>query len=965
MTNINYCLTAFTLLFSANIIFSQSLIYTSPKGNSSLVSLNTNIILKSNENIDPLSLSKDKFSVVGSVSGLHSGNVKLSDDNKTILFIPNTRFSSNEDVKVFVNSGIKNISGNVLPPVNLHFKTTPLSQRIKLKLSDIMNNGYSYNPSTTNIINKSNIKITPTNTVTSGLPQITVNSSNNPSDGKLFLANFSLTSSLTPNDSVTNYLMVLNNDGSVAKYSKISELGVDFKIQPNGQPSYSDITASYGGYYEAGRIFVMDTSLTPIDTFQCGNGYVTFPADFRLLPNGHSLAFAMDPEPVDMTQYGGSPDANAVGVVIQELDASKNVVFQWRTWDYLPVTDSYVDITGQIVDLIHANAIDVDNTGNIVFSMRHLSSVIKIDRQTGNIIWTLGGKQNQFTFINEHESNSPNYFSFQHDVRILPNGNLTLFDNGNQHQPNYSRGVEYKLDEQNKTATLVWEFRHTPDIYGFAMGSVQRLPNGNTLIGWGLGSLSGAPMLTEVHPDQSVALEFSLPVGQASFRVYKLPWVSSAPAANVDLEVEQGNTYNFNSPDDTTGVSIKYDLLNSSLYAFTTVTSYNYSPLNPAFNATPPLMVSGYFNIKGLGITSYTGEVHINLNNYPSIINPNSTIVYARPVGVNTFTPVATSYDPSKNQLNFTTSNFGDFAFAIPQSVDSAYTPAPISPVDSYIVNGLASVKLLWGTRGIVQSYHLQVSNNPSFSSTVVDNSGLTSTFFILSQLNNNSTYYWRVSNTNSAGTSNWSGIRSFNTASPFIKVIYPNGGQVIFLDSTYVVRWQSNINDTLKISLLRAINSVTVISDSLFSGTNEYKWKVPVNLQQDSTYKIMVSSINYSGLYGISSSAFSISSNITGIINPDNIVKSFAISQNYPNPFNPSTVIEYSIPQESLVRIDVYNVIGQRITTLVNEMKKIGNYEITWNAANLSSGIYFYSIKAIGNKGEDYAAIKKMILLK
>ncbi|MDR3668079.1 MAG: aryl-sulfate sulfotransferase [Ignavibacteriaceae bacterium] len=964
MKCMNYYLTLIIFL-TTNFSFSQSFTYTSPKDNSSLVSLSTNIILKSDENIDPVSLLHDKFSVIGSVSGLHTGNVKLSDDNKTILFIPNTRFASNEEVKVFVYGGIKNINGNVLPPVTLHFKTSPLSQRIKIKLSDIMNNGNSYKPSLANQISKSNIKNTITKTVTSGLPQITVNSSNNPADGKVFLANFSLTSSLNPNDSVTNYLMILNNDGSVAKYNKIDELGVDFKIQPDGQPSYSDITASYGGYYEAGRIFVTDTSLTPIDTFQCGNGYVTFPADFRLLPNGHSLAFAMDPEPVDMTQYGGSPDANAVGVVIQELDASKNVVFQWRTWDYLPVTDSYVDITGQTVDLIHANAIDVDNSGNIVFSMRHLSSVIKIDRQTGNIIWTLGGKQNQFTFINEHESNSPNYFSFQHDVRVLPNGNITLFDNGNQHQPNYSRGVEYKLDEQNKTATLVWEFRHTPDIYGFAMGSVQRLPNGNTLIGWGLGSLSGAPMLTEVHPDQSVALEFSLPVGQASFRVYKLPWISDVTAANVDLEVAQGNTYNFNSPNDTTGVTIKYDLLNSSLYAFTTVTSYNYSPLNPAFNATPPLMVSNYINIKGLGITSYTGEVHINLINYPLIINPNLTIVYARPVGGNTFTPVATSYDPTKNQLNFTTSNFGDFAFGIPQSVDSVYTPAPLSPGDSEIVNGLASVKLLWGTRGIVQSYHLQVSNNPAFSSTVVDNSGLTSTFFILSQLNNNSTYYWRLSNTNTAGTSNWSNIRSFNTASPFIKVLYPNGGQVIFLDSTYVVRWQSNINDTLNISLLRANNSVTSIGDSVFSGTNEYKWKVPSNLQQDSTYKIMVSSISNTGLSGISSSAFSILSNITGVKSTNNIVKSYVLSQNYPNPFNPSTVIQYSIPQESVVRIDVYNVIGERITTLVNEMKKSGNYEISWNASNISSGVYFYSIKATGNNGQNFAAIKKMILLK
>jgi hypothetical protein len=964
MKSVIYGLTLIFSLLIANFTFSQSFLYTSPRNNSSLVSLNTNIILKSGEDIDPLNLSQDKFSVTGSISGLHTGNVKLSDDNKTILFLPTKPFAPNEDVRVFVNPGIKNITGNELPSVTIHFKTTPLSQRMNINMKTIITDGYSYYPSAANQIAKSKIKIT-SNFVTSDLPKITVGSSNNPAEGKLFIANFSLTSSLGPNDSVTNYLMILNNDGSVVKYNKINELGVDFKIQPNGQPSYSDITSSYGGYYEAGRILVMDTSLTPIDTFQCGNGYVTFPADFRLLPNGHSLAFAMDPEPVDMTPYGGSPDADAIGVVIQELDASKNVVFQWRTWDYLPVTDSYVDITGQIVDLIHANAIDIDNNGNIVFSMRHLSSIIKIDRQTGDIIWTLGGKQNQFTFINEHESNSPNYFSFQHDVRVLPNGNLTLFDNGNQHQPNYSRGVEYKLDEINKTATLVWEYRHTPDIYGFAMGSVERLTNGNTLIGWGLGSLSGSPVFTEIHPDQSTALEFSLPPGQASYRVYKLPWVSGTPTANVNIEILQGDTYKFNSLNDTTGITIKFDQLNSSLYTFATVTSYNYAPLNPAFTGTAPLIVSNYFNIKGLGITSYTGEVQINLNDFPAVINPKATIVYARTNSGSTFSPIPTSYDSTKNIITITTTSLGDFAFGVPQTVDSSYVPVPLSPKDSAIVDGLTSVKLLWGTRGVVQTYHLQVSTNPSFNSTIVDRSELTSTNFVLSPIANNSTYYWRVNNTNSAGISSWSNVESFSTASPFIKMLSPNGGEKYYLDSTYVIRWESNVIDTVNIQLIKRNNTSSVIADSVVSGTNEFQWHILSNLAQDTIYKVKITSISDSGLFSSSNSSFTITSSVTGVSDLNNTVKSYGLSQNYPNPFNPSTTIQYSIPQESRVRIDIYNVVGQKITTLVDGTMKTGNYEIKWNASNLSSGVYFYSINATGNTGNNFYTIKKMIFLK
>ncbi len=198
-----------------------------------------------------------------------------------------------------------------------------------------------------------------------------------------------------------------------------------------------------------------------------------------------------------MLVAGGDPNATVIGTVIQELDASKNVIFQWRSWDYIPFTDTYFDMTAHRVDLIHMNDITIDNDGNIIASMRHLSSIIKINRETGNIMWFLGGKQNDFTFINQHPENAPTYFSYQHDATILPNGNITRFDNGNQHPTQYSRGVEYELDQQNKTATLIWEFRHNPDIYAGAW-LVERLPNGNTIIGWGIANGPDIPTFTEV-----------------------------------------------------------------------------------------------------------------------------------------------------------------------------------------------------------------------------------------------------------------------------------------------------------------------------------------------------------------------------------------------------------------------------------------------------------------------------------
>ena len=85
-----------------------------------------------------------------------------------------------------------------------------------------------------------------------------------------------------------------------------------------------------------------------------------------------------------------------------------------------------------------------------------------------------------------------------------------------------------------------------------------------------------------------------------------------------------------------------------------------------------------------------------------------------------------------------------------------------------------------------------------------------------------------------------------------------------------------------------------------------------------------------------------------------------FSLNQNYPNPFNPSTKITYQIPKVSFITLKIYDVLGKEITTLVNEEKPIGSYEIEFNAKNLPSGIYFYKIQA-----GSFVETKKMVLMK
>jgi hypothetical protein len=90
-----------------------------------------------------------------------------------------------------------------------------------------------------------------------------------------------------------------------------------------------------------------------------------------------------------------------------------------------------------------------------------------------------------------------------------------------------------------------------------------------------------------------------------------------------------------------------------------------------------------------------------------------------------------------------------------------------------------------------------------------------------------------------------------------------------------------------------------------------------------------------------------------------------FALSQNYPNPFNPSTKISYQLPTEGLVHLEVYDIMGRTLTTLVNEEKPAGQFTATFDASQLPSGIYFYRLHVTARNGRSFSQTNKMILMK
>lgn len=95
------------------------------------------------------------------------------------------------------------------------------------------------------------------------------------------------------------------------------------------------------------------------------------------------------------------------------------------------------------------------------------------------------------------------------------------------------------------------------------------------------------------------------------------------------------------------------------------------------------------------------------------------------------------------------------------------------------------------------------------------------------------------------------------------------------------------------------------------------------------------------------------------------NLPESFSLDQNYPNPFNPATKINFSLPVKANVRLQIYNSLGQLVTTLVNDTRNAGYYTVDFNANNFASGVYFYNLSLSGENGQKFVSTKKMMLIK
>ena len=294
------------------------------------------------------------------------------------------------------------------------------------------------------------------------------------------------------------------------------------------------------------------------------------------------------------------------------------------------------------------------------------------------------------------------------------------------------------------------------------------------------------------------------------------------------------------------------------------------------------------------------------------------------------------SYGPLSDIWNFST------YIPVPSAPQLANaTPYPNLP--DYII-------LKWKKVTYADQYSVELSMMQTFSD-IYKNASTSDTTININGISEGQKYYWRVQANNVEGTSPWSNTSNFTTIiAPTDLVLQRSGSNEITL--TWINN--SKVEDGYIIERKQSPQTSFTVLDTIKGSGTEFKDKT---VESGQTYTYRVQAYKDSAVSDYSNEA---SLTLTGIKKEEEVPTEYSIDQNYPNPFNPSTKIKFALPKTAQTNIIIYDLLGRKIRTLLNNELEAGYYEISFDANNLPGGIYFYRIQS-----GDFIQTKKMILMK
>jgi hypothetical protein len=305
--------------------------------------------------------------------------------------------------------------------------------------------------------------------------------------------------------------VIIDNTGKVVWYRHFPN-GTLNSFQAHADGRYTVL-----GLDDAANAFrILDELGNETGALAC-TGYPTRFHDLRVEADGTAWILCDDTRVMDLSGVGGANPAAVTATVVQHLDRSGEVLFQWNAFDHFAITDlAFADRTGESVNFTHGNGVTIDTDGNLLLSFRSLNEITKVDVRTGAVLWRFGGLRNQFTLVND--SRGP--FQWQHGLRVVAPGQIQILDNRFSAP---SRFVLYLLNPQAMTALAIVEFVDGPQTWANVGGSTDAIANGHAVVSFGR-----AGRVVEVDESGNRAWEVTGTDGVYIFRAQRIASLYSA-----------------------------------------------------------------------------------------------------------------------------------------------------------------------------------------------------------------------------------------------------------------------------------------------------------------------------------------------------------------------------------------------------------------------------------------------------
>jgi Arylsulfotransferase (ASST) len=444
-----------------------------------------------------------QISVVGSISGAHSGHLAAYSQGDGASFLPTSPFVEGERVTVSAR-------------VRAGGKAQSLLDEFAIAHEDrIATTPRAIKPSNAAEVQSFHSRPElqpPTVTVTAQSPEV--------AGGDVFVAPYGGPGQSGP--------MILEPDGALVWFKPLPTHTEATNLQVQEYEGKPVLTWWQGNITEhgfgLGEGVIADDTYTDIEHVRAGNGLQADLHEFQLTPQGTALITAYEPIYCDLSAEGGPEDGAVTDSVFQEIDVKTGLVmYEWTSVDHVGLSESYEHASTSSIawpfDFFHLNSIAPERDGGLLISARNTWTVYDLNATTGQVAWRLGGRHSSF------KMQAGTGTAWQHDPRELPNGTISIFDNGaSPKEHSQSRAIVVSVDDPPDTVTLLQRLTHTPALLAESQGSLQALANGDWFVGWGQ-----EPYFSEFSPTGTLLFDAHFPVHDESYRAFRFPW-SGLPA---------------------------------------------------------------------------------------------------------------------------------------------------------------------------------------------------------------------------------------------------------------------------------------------------------------------------------------------------------------------------------------------------------------------------------------------------